>query len=108
MSFKSSFFIFTSQDNKRVLVGREDPQKMMSSVTVSVRDVQGFGAPSSAKPPFSISLAGLGLAHVCIDVFEWDQTSLPRGCIFSLWSRGDLPDTPQTDQIAATTLHQTA
>lgn len=58
MSLKSSFFIFTSQDNKTVLVGKEEPQEGDEQrYCVSVRDVQGLGAgaPSPAKPRSFIS-----------------------------------------------------
>lgn len=50
--------------------------------------------------------SGLGLAHVCIDMFKCDKTSVARDCIFSLLFRGDLPDTPQTDLITLITLHK--
>lgn len=50
----------------------------------------------------------LGSAQVCVDLLEWNKTSVPRDCIFSLLFRGDLPDTPQTDVIAIITLHKTA
>lgn len=108
MSLKSSVFTFTSQDNKAVLVGKEEPREG-DEQHYCVRDVQGLGAgpPALQNPIPSFHPARLGLAQVCIDMFEWDKTSVPRDCIFSLLFR-DLPDMPQTDLITTITLHKMA